>query len=117
MSSSKQQKIKKEEALRKLRSGIERHIEKHGTNKFANSGLVITERQITGTSRLKPELVRPREKVLFDINSSNLVLMKQKKQKEAKLLGTKMMIENNSEDDDPEILKIIIKPDVRCKDN
>ena len=43
--------------------------------------------------------------------------MKQKKQKEAKLLGTKMMIENNSEDDDPEILKIIIKPDVRCKDN
>ena len=104
---------------------IELHIEKNGTQPFANSNIVVTEQK----HRLKSATVKSKlnrkikqrncPRVLFDINESNIVLMKKQRHRKVTLLGQEMLIENASDEEDPQFIERLIRdpPKTRNKES
>jgi hypothetical protein len=98
------QRANSELASYRIKAVIERHIQVKGKDVFKGSRLVQTER------KSKQQLARePKSKsVMFDINSSNLVLMETAKKDKIKVLGQTVIVEN-SDDEDPKMLEDLLE--------
>jgi hypothetical protein len=98
----------------KIRSVIEHHIDKKGKSNFNSSKLVVTERK----SQYSPEEKERKLKVaktlctpnknqlsepLFNINSSNKILLEPKKQEIIKMFSQNIKIQD-SDDEEPDFI-------------
>ena len=65
----------------KIRAVIERHVEEYGGRNFRNSSLVISESSARSQQpQTNIHLNSKKLNVIFDINKSNIVLLKKRKE-------------------------------------
>ena len=85
----------------KIRAVIERHVEEYGCRNFKNSSLVLSDSS-TSSQQLQTNKSKNSKlhNVIFDINKSNIVLLKKQKESFKIFLGKKVKLEDSEDEED-----------------
>lgn len=84
----------------KIRAVIERHVEENGCRNFKNSSLVISESNSQSLLKTNTTTKSKGPNVIFDINKSNIILLKKQKESYKIVFGRKVKVEDSDDDED-----------------